>query len=944
MSNKIIEIKGARVHNLKGVDVTFPRNKLIVVSGVSGSGKSSLVMDTLYAEGQRRYVESLSSYARQFLNRMKKPEVDYIKGICPAIALEQRVGTNNARSTVGSMTEVYDYLRVLYARVGVTYSPVSGEVVKRHQVSDVVDFIQSLEEDTRVILLTALHQNYPKRNIKTHLELLLQRGYNRIEVDGESWKIEDYLEKATKSFLNKTLEKVDERKILVVIDRFSVKKVDEENINRISDSVQTAFVEGGGSCFVKEYGSEEMNYFNNRFELDGIVFEQPDPHLFNFNNPFGACKQCEGFGRVMGIDENKVFPDFNLSVYDGAIACWKGETGTKYLNPLIEQAHHFDFPIHKAYKNLSEEEKSLLWTGNKYFTGLDGYFTSLKEKSYKIQNRIIMARFRGRTKCPDCKGRRLRKEALYVKMEGKDIAELTVMPIDQLFYFFQNLKLNENDAKIARQLLYEINTRLKAMLQLGLSYLHLDRLSGTLSGGETQRIYLTKCLGSNLTSSLYILDEPSIGLHPRDSDQLLAVLRDLQNLGNTVVVVEHEEEIIRHADYLVDMGPLAGERGGEVVFQGEINGHINGKWPKSLTLDYLSGKERLEVPQRRRQSSNTIQVEEAFMHNLKNINPKFKLGVLNVLTGVSGSGKSTLVHEIVFPALKQHIENIHSGQRKGYKKISGDLNLITQIEFIGQKAIGRSSRSNPATYVKAFDDIRNTFAQQNLSKLRGYTARHFSFNVEGGRCEQCKGDGVIQIEMQFLSDVYLECEACHGKRFKKEVLEVKYKGKSIFDVLDMTIENALEFFSDRHDIISKLEPLDKVGLGYLRLGQPSSTLSGGEAQRLKLAYFLSHENPAEHILFIFDEPTTGLHFHDIKKLLIAFNDLIELGHTVLVVEHNMDIIKSADWIVDLGPEGGIGGGNIVGMGTPEEIAQIKASYTGQFLKEKLDNRDLTGLS
>lgn len=935
MTNKIIEIKGARVHNLKGVDVTIPRNKLVVVTGVSGSGKSSLVMDTLYAEGQRRYVESLSSYARQFLNRMKKPEVDYIKGICPAIALEQRVGSKNARSTVGSMTEIYDYLRVLFARIGITYSPVSGDVVRRHQVSDVVDFILSFEENSRVVLLTTLNKNYPERKIQTHLELLLQRGYNRIEVKGEPWKIEDYLDKTKKSMLSKKLEDVDEERILVVIDRFSVKPDDEDNTNRISDSVQTAFTEGGGACYVKEHDNSEMHYFNNRFELDGIQFEVPDPHLFNFNNPFGACKTCEGFGRVMGIDEHKVFPDHNLSVFDKAIAPWKGETATKYLDPLIDQAHHFDFPIHKAYKNLSEEEKDLLWSGNEYFRGLDKYFAKLKSKSYKIQNRIILSRFRGRTKCPDCKGKRLRPEALYVKIRDHNIADLTEKPIDQLYEFFQHLELEENDAKIAKQLLYEIEVRLKAMNQLGLSYLHLDRISGTLSGGETQRIYLTKCLGSNLTSSLYILDEPSIGLHPRDSDQLIAVLMDLKKLGNTVVVVEHEEEIIRQADYLIDMGPLAGENGGEVVYQGEINGSINGQAANSLTWSYLAGKEKIELPKRRRSSNNEIVVEEAFMHNLKSINPHFKLGVLNVLTGVSGSGKSTLVHEILYPALNQHLENIQSGQRKGYKAISGDLDLITSVEFVGQKAIGRSSRSNPATYVKAFDEIRNTFASQNLSKLRGYSARHFSFNVEGGRCENCKGDGEIQIEMQFLSDVYLECEVCHGKRFKKEILEVKYKGKNIYDVLEMTIEDALVFFEDRLDIVAKLEPLDKVGLGYLRLGQPSSTLSGGEAQRLKLAFFLGHENPKEHILFIFDEPTTGLHFHDIKKLLTAFNELIELGHTVLVVEHNMDIIKSADWVVDLGPEGGIDGGNIVGMGTPEELAKNKASYTGQFLKEKL---------
>lgn len=935
MNIKKIEIKGARVHNLKGIDVEIPRNILVVVSGVSGSGKSSLVMDTLYAEGQRRYVESLSSYARQFLNRMKKPEVDFIRGIVPAIALEQRVGTNNARSTVGSMTEIYDYLRVLYARIGRTYSPISGNMVRRHQVSDVVDFILTMKDQTRVILLTTLHKHYPKRNIQTHLDLLLQRGYNRIVVDNQDWRIEDFIEQSKKTFLKKKLEEVDEEKILVVIDRFVVHHGDEENTNRISDSVQTAFTEGGGACYVREFPDGELHYFNNRFELDGIEFEEPDPHLFNYNNPFGACRTCEGFGRVMGIDEHKVIPDHNLSIYDGAIAPWKGETAEKYLDPLIHNAHYFDFPIHKAYKNLSEKEKELLWAGNRYFKGLDYYFDDLKNKSYKIQNRIILSRFRGRTKCPDCKGRRLRPEALYVKINGFHIADLTQIPIDQLYELFQNLELEEHDAQIAKQLLYEIKIRLKAMNQLGLSYLHLDRISGTLSGGETQRIYLTKCLGSNLTSSLYILDEPSIGLHPKDSDQLIQVLKDLRGLGNTVVVVEHEEEIIRNADYLIDMGPYAGEHGGEVVYQGTIPDSPNGHAPHSLTLAYLAGRESIALPSRRRTSNNKIVVEEAFLHNLKNISPIFKLGVFNVLSGVSGSGKSTLVHDILYPALNQHVENINSGQKKGFKSISGDLNLISSVEFVGQKAIGRSSRSNPATYVKAFDDIRNTFANQNLSKIRGYSARHFSFNVEGGRCENCKGDGEIQIEMQFLSDVYLECDVCHGKRFRKEILEVKYKGKNIYEVLDMTIDHALEFFSDRHEIVAKLEPLSKVGLGYLRLGQSSSTLSGGEAQRLKLAFFLGQENSTQHILFIFDEPTTGLHFHDVRKLLVAFNELIELGHTVLVVEHNMDIIKSADWVVDLGPEGGVHGGHIVGMGTPEEIAALPESYTGQFLKSKL---------
>lgn len=932
MSNDIIEIKGAKVHNLKSVDVNIPKNNLVVVSGVSGSGKSSLVMDTLYAEGQRRYVESLSSYARQFLNRMTKPEVDYIKGICPAIALEQKTGSSNARSTVGSMTEVYDYLRVLFARIGRTYSPVSGELVKRHSVSDVVDYIMSFDEGDRIILLVPLNQSYAKRNIKTHLELLLQRGYNRVDIEGRDEKIEDFLASGS-DLLPKKLEQIDPELIKVVIDRFVVKKDDEENIKRIGDSVQTSLSEGGGSCYVKKYDERSSHYFNNRFELDGIVFPDPNPHLFNFNNPYGACPKCEGYGRIMGIDENKVIPNHNLSVYEGAIACWKGDTAARYLDPLLDRAHEFDFPVHKAYKQLSQEQKDLLWNGNKYFKGIESYFEELRSKTYKIQNRITLSRFRGRTRCPECKGSRLRKEALYITIDGKNIAELANLPIDELFEWVEKLQLEEHDYQISRQLLYEIKIRLKAMNQLGLSYLHLDRLSGTLSGGETQRIYLTKCLGSNLTSSLYILDEPSIGLHPRDSSKLIRVLRDLKELGNTVVVVEHEEDILRQADYLIDLGPLAGENGGEVVFSGQLNGNADNA--NSLTIRYLNGDEVIEVPGKRRSSNSEIRIEEAFLHNLKDINVTFKLNIINALSGVSGSGKSTLVHHILYPALNNYLEDIESGKRQGFKDITGDLNMITAVEFIGQKSIGRSSRSNPATYVKAFDDIRNLFAKQNLSKIRGFSAKHFSFNVEGGRCEECKGDGEIHIEMQFLSDISLECEVCKGKRFKREVLDVKYREKSIYDVLHLTIEQALDFFEDRPEIALKLQPLEKVGLGYLRLGQSSSTLSGGEAQRLKLAYYLGQENSSDRIFFIFDEPTTGLHFHDIKKLLIAFNDLVEMGHTVLVVEHNMDIIKSADWVVDLGPEGGKNGGSVVGMGTPEELSAVENSYTGQFLKEKL---------
>jgi len=926
-----IHIKGARSNNLMNLELEIPKNKLVVVTGLSGSGKSSLIMETLYAEGQRRYVESLSSYARQFLSRMKKPDVDFIKGLCPAIAIEQKVTSGNARSTVGSMTEIYDYLRLLYARVGKTYSPVSGELVKKHQVADVVDHIKSLESGSKVQLIYPFPQQDPDRYVGKQMELLVQKGLTRIFRKGEMEYIEDILE-ADKSFIDKKIAKAKLDDMRVLVDRF-VASDDEENLQRIADSVQTAFFEGGGELeLLLESGKTVA--FNNRFELDGISFLEPSHQLFNYNNPYGACKTCEGYGRIIGIDPNKVIPNDKLSIYDGAVACWKGEKTGKWLKRFIELAHHYDFPVHKAYKDLSEEYRHMLWHGNEELSGINEFFDMLEADSYKIQNRVLMARYRGRTTCTSCGGGRLRQEATYVKLGGKSINELIDIPIDELYAFISALKLTEHDKKIAARILLEINTRLKTMIDIGLSYLTLDRVSSSLSGGETQRISLTRTLGSNLTNSLYILDEPSIGLHPRDTDKLVKVLAKLRDLKNTVIVVEHEEEIIRSADHIIDIGPMAGIHGGELVYNGSYNDFVS-KAQESLTSQYLRNDKEIELPSSRRKSSNFIELKGARQNNLKDVDVKFPLNALSVVTGVSGSGKTTLVKQILYPAVKKELGEIMSQAPGSFDSIQGNFNLINNVELVNQSPIGKSSRSNPATYVKAYDSIRSHFASLQASKIKGFQAKHFSFNVEGGRCENCKGDGEITVEMQFLADVKLTCEDCKGKRFKPEVLEVEYKGKNIYDVLELSVEEALEYFSAKKDIVRKLKPLQDVGLGYIKLGQSSNTLSGGEAQRVKLAYYLGKEKSTERLLFIFDEPTTGLHFHDINKLLDAMNALVEQGHTVLIVEHNLDVIKSADWIIDLGPEGGRGGGKLLYQGTPEGLLKCKDSYTAKYLREKL---------
>lgn len=929
-----IFIKGARSNNLKNVDLVIPKNQLVVVTGVSGSGKSSITMDTLYAEGQRRYVESLSSYARQFLMRMKKPDLDYIKGICPAIAIEQKVSTSNARSTVGTLTEIYDFLRLLYARIGKTYSPISGELVKRHQVSDVTDYIHSFPTGTRAQLFIPLPGRYPDRTLRQELSLLLQKGFTRWYAESGLYYIEETLSgKGPTTSLDQTIGKASGLDLRILIDRFSVAPGDEENRKRIADSVQTAFYESYGECLVEIEG-QPVKAFNSRFEADGMEFLEPSPQLFNFNNPYGACPTCEGFSKVMGIDEDKVVPDKSRSVYDGAIACWKGEKFGLWLEALLDNAHKFDFPVHTPYQDLSREQQRLLWKGNAWFGGIDAFFAELEEKTYKIQNRVMLARYRGRTTCPSCEGGRLRKEATFVKISGRHITELVEMPLDELSVFFRDLELSEYDRQVARRLLLEINNRLQFMLDVGLGYLTLARLSSTLSGGETQRINLTRTLGSNLTSSMYILDEPSIGLHPRDTERLVRVLRALRDLGNTVIVVEHEEDIIKNADYLIDMGPAAGIHGGEVVFAGPYEEIFN-EATESLTTKYMSGRMEIPLPALRRQPVDFLLLTGARENNLKNIDVKIPLNTLTVVSGVSGSGKTTLVKQILYPALKKHFGENYAKVPGLYQQLGGDLKRLTQVEMVNQSPIGKSSRSNPVTYVKAYDSIRDLLTNQQLSKIRGFKPKHFSFNVDGGRCDTCKGEGEIVIEMQFLADVHLLCETCKGQRFKQEVLDVTYKGKNVHEILELSVEEALEFFAEERDIIQKLRPLFDVGLGYVKLGQASSTLSGGEAQRVKLASFLGKERSDEHILFIFDEPTTGLHFHDIRKLLDALNALVENGHSVLVVEHNMEVIKSADWLIDLGPEGGKDGGNLVYQGTPEGLVNVPDSYTGRFLEEKL---------
>ena len=933
-----IFIKGARSNNLKNIDLHIPKNQLVVITGVSGSGKSSVTMDTLFAEGQRRYVESLSSYARQFLGRMKKPEVDFIKGICPAIAIEQKVTTGNSRSTVGSMTEVYDYLRLLFARIGRTYSPVSGEIVKKHEIRDVVDFIMGHEEGTRVQLFSSMPIKHKDRTLKQELTLLQQKGYTRLWLNGVLLQIEDVLANNEDKNLN-----LDEfafsfraKDLRLLIDRFVVKKDDEDNIKRIADSILTAFYESEGEAIVSILANEKNidTTFNNRFELDGIEFLEPTQQLFNYNNPYGACPTCEGYGKIIGIDADKVIPDKSKSVLDGCIAPWNGEKGAEMLFRLKTNAHKFDFPLHTPFSDLSREERKTLWTGNKHFKGINAFFSDLETQTYKIQNRIMLARYRGKTDCTSCDGGRLRIEATYVKIAGKDITQLTNIPIDEALVFFQNLEVREHDFSIAKRLLLEMKNRLGNMCDLGLGYLSLDRISSTLSGGETQRINLTRTIGSNLTNSMYILDEPSIGLHPRDTGRLVKVLKNLRDLGNTVIVVEHEEEIIKNADYLIDIGPEAGVHGGHVVFAGEYE-KIYEDAADSLTPMYMSGKMSIPMPAVRRKTGNHILIKNAKMHNLKGVTAKIPLQALTVVTGVSGSGKTSLVKGILYPALKEYFAEPQPGGSGVFDGLEGDLKAIAQVEMISQSPIGKSSRSNPVTYVKAYDYIRDLFSDLPMSALRGFKPKHFSFNVEGGRCETCKGDGEQIVEMQFLADVRLECEECKGKRFRTEVLEVEYRGKNIFEILSLTVDEAIEFFAENKKIVEKIRPLGLVGLGYVQLGQASSTLSGGEAQRVKLASFLTQETVKEKMLFIFDEPTTGLHFHDIRKLMVALQSLVEKGHTVVVVEHNMDVIKCADWLIDLGPEGGKTGGHLVFQGTPEDLANVEGSYTGMYLKEKL---------
>lgn len=926
MTDNSIFIKGARVNNLKNIDIEIPRDKLIVITGLSGSGKSSLAFDTLYAEGQRRYVESLSAYARQFLGRMSKPECDFIKGIPPAIAIEQKVNTRNPRSTVGTSTEIYDYLRLLYARIGKTISPISGKEVKKHQTEDIIRCMSNYSEGTRFSVLTVLH--IPKgRTLETQLEILLKEGYNRVEYKGKTIRIEE-LEHTSN---------IDTSSLFLIIDRMTVSS-EKNTISRLTDSAETAFFEGGGECILKFYTEKgiEEHTFSKRFEADGITFEEPNDLMFSFNSPVGACPTCEGFGKVIGIDENLVIPNKALSVFDDAVMCWKGEKMSEWKKNLIRVAEASHFPIHRPYYQLTEREKELLWNGNHLFGGIHDFFKMLEENQYKIQYRVMLARYRGKTVCPDCKGGRLKPQAQYVKIGGKSISELVALPITDLKIFFDTLALDEHDSIVAKRLLTEIKNRIGFLVNVGLGYLTLNRLSSTLSGGESQRINLATSLGSSLVGSLYILDEPSIGLHSRDTTLLIKVLRELQALGNTVIVVEHDEEIIRAADYIIEIGPKAGRLGGEVVYQGDLSKLE--KATKSYTVRYLTGEEKIETPAHRRKWNNYIKIEGAAHNNLKGIDVIFPLHIMTVVTGVSGSGKSSLVRDVFFKSLSRFYEE--DGEQPGiFNRLSGDMHLVKHIEFVDQNPIGKSSRSNPATYLKAFDEIRKLYADQQAAKQMGFTPAYFSFNVEGGRCEECKGDGTITVEMQFMADITLTCESCHGKRFKQDILEIEYRGKNINDVLEMTINQAIEFFSEQQGsaekkIIKRLKPLQDVGLGYIKLGQASSTLSGGENQRVKLAYFLSNEKQ-EPTIFVFDEPTTGLHFHDIKTLLKAFDSLIEKGHTVVIIEHNMDVIKCADYVIDMGPEGGDKGGFLVCAGTPEDIASCEKSYTGKYLKDKL---------
>ncbi|MEI2275680.1 excinuclease ABC subunit UvrA [Sphingobacterium sp. ML3W] len=919
-----IQIKGARVNNLKNIDVDIPKNKLVVITGMSGSGKSSLAFDTLYAEGQRRYVESLSSYARQFMGRMNKPEVDYIKGIAPAIAIEQRVITSNPRSTVGTSTEIYDYLKLLYARIGKTISPVSGREVTKDSVSSVVDFALKFDEGESVTLLAPLVPSHG-RKLKEELSLLLQKGFVRVVYQDKMQKIESIID--DKSMANETIQ---DGEVLIVVDRVRIEQ-DDDTINRLSDSIQTGFFEGKGELYIEE--KDKRHHFSHKFELDGITFEEPSPNFFSFNNPYGACRRCEGYGKIIGIDPDLVIPDKSRSVYDGAIAPWRGEKMGEWLQVLVKNSLKFDFPIHRAYSDLTAAQKELLWTGNSYFTGLNQFFEELEEQTYKIQYRVMLSRYRGKTDCPDCRGTRLRKDATYVKVGGRSITDIVLMPLEEALAFFTDLSLEGNEKVIAKRLLAEINNRLQFLCDVGLSYLTLNRLSNTLSGGESQRINLATSLGSSLVGSIYVLDEPSIGLHPRDTQRLISVLKSLRDVGNTVVVVEHEQEMMEAADYLIDIGPEAGINGGEMVFAGTYSEIL--KDDRSLTGQYLSGKSQIEVPKKRRKWSNSITVKGAHENNLQGIDVQFPLNTFTVVSGVSGSGKTSLVKRILYPALQKSIGN-YSGEQTGvYDSIEGDIAQVEQIEMVDQNPIGRSSRSNPVTYVKAWDEIRALYANQAASKAAGLKPAAFSFNVEGGRCDVCQGEGEVKIEMQFMADIVLPCEACGGKRFKQFVLDVQYKGKSVADILELSVDEAIVFFGDQPKILAKLQPLQDVGLGYVKLGQSSSTLSGGEAQRIKLASFLIKGNNSKKTLFIFDEPTTGLHFQDIKKLLKSFDALIALGNSILVIEHNMDMIKSADWVIDIGPEGGNKGGKVVFTGLPEDLAHCKDSYTGQFLKTHL---------
>ena len=922
-----IEIKGARVHNLKNVSLNIPRNKLVVITGVSGSGKSSLAFDTIYAEGQRRYVESLSAYARQFLGRMNKPEVDFINGIPPAIAIEQKVNSRNPRSTVGTSTEIYDYMRLLFARIGRTYSPVSGKEVKKHSADDIVDHLASLPVGTTVII-TSSGEIPSNIEASEYFSFLAKQGFNRIESDGELIKTDEI--KNYKKFKPGS-------RINIVVDRLVISH-DADNFSRAAESAQTAFQTGKGYCqvVIPEGKKAVRESFSNIFEEDGILFEEPSEFLFSFNNPIGACPMCEGYSKIIGIDENLVIPNQNLSVYEDAIVCWKGETMKKWKERLIANAEEFNFPIHKPFYQLTEEQKALLWNGNKYFYGINRFFEHLEEKKFKIQYRVLLSRYRGKTICPSCKGSRLKKEAGYVKVAGKTIQDLVSVPVDKLYDIITTLEFNETDSKVAERLIKEISVRLRFLIDVGLPYLTLDRISSTLSGGESQRINLSTSLGSNLVGSMYILDEPSIGLHPRDTNLLIKVLKQLRDLGNSVIVVEHEEEIIRAADQIIDLGPEAGRLGGEIVYQGGLNLTTSNK---SLTAGYLSGRLSVPVPKVRRKWNSYIEIKGARENNLKDIDVKFPLHTITAVTGVSGSGKSSLVSDILYKVISSKINgtNLKPGQ---FRDITGDVSGLTGIELVDQNPIGRSSRSNPVTYLKAYDEIRKLYSEQQASVQNNFKASHFSFNIEGGRCEECQGEGIIRVEMQFMADVELTCENCKGMRFRKDILDVRYHGKNIYDMLEMTIGDAIDFFNSHPGksekrIVEKLKPLSDVGLGYIKMGQSSSTLSGGESQRVKLAYFLSQEKGSGHILFIFDEPTTGLHFHDINKLLKSINALVDHGHSVILIEHNQEVIKSSDWVIDLGPEGGENGGHIVFEGKPEDLAKCKESYTGRYLAAKL---------